>query len=104
VGSYIIEPQFLFGSLCGLGHVGSRMTGVVLHSRVLNSESDKKLLPSHNSDNFCFLFVQLRCYLEEEVVAPVLKTENTAIEIRHAEHVSPSMLKLALTSPINGGR
>jgi hypothetical protein len=43
--------------------------------------------------------------LKEKVAAPVYKTENTAVEIRHADHVAPSIRKeLALTSLTNGGR
>jgi hypothetical protein len=47
----------------------------------------------------------LRSYLEETVAAPVYKTENTAVGIRSADHATPSIRKkLALTSPIRGGR
>jgi hypothetical protein len=35
--------------------------------------------------------------LERKVAAPVKKTQNTAVGIRHADHV-------ALTSPTSGGR
>jgi hypothetical protein len=43
--------------------------------------------------------------LKEKVAASVQKTENTAEEIRHADHVAPSIRKrLALTSPTSGGR
>jgi hypothetical protein len=42
--------------------------------------------------------------LKEKVVAPVQKTESTAVGIRHADHVAPSAQMLALTSPISGGR
>jgi hypothetical protein len=35
--------------------------------------------------------VQLRSYLEEKVAAPVQKTENTTVEIRHADHVAHSL-------------
>jgi hypothetical protein len=36
---------------------------------------------------------------------PVYKAENTAIGIRHADHVAPRYpQKLALTSPTSGGR
>jgi hypothetical protein len=39
------------------------------------------------------------------VAAPVYKTENTAVGIRHADHVAPSILKkLTITSPTSGGR
>jgi hypothetical protein len=31
--------------------------------------------------------------LERKVAAPVQKTENTAIGIRHADHMTPSILK-----------
>jgi hypothetical protein len=42
--------------------------------------------------------------LDEKVAAPVYKTENTAVEIRHADHVATSILKkLELTSPTSGG-
>jgi hypothetical protein len=30
---------------------------------------------------------------KEKVVAPVYKTENTAVGIRHADYVAPSILK-----------
>jgi hypothetical protein len=34
-----------------------------------------------------------------------LETENTAVGIRHADHVAPSIRKkLAITSPTSGGR
>jgi hypothetical protein len=43
--------------------------------------------------------------LDRKVAAPVYKTENTAIGIRHADHVAPSIRKkLAITSPTSGGR
>jgi hypothetical protein len=43
--------------------------------------------------------------LDRKVAAPVYKTENTAVGIRHAEHVAFSVSKkLAITSPTNGGR
>jgi hypothetical protein len=43
--------------------------------------------------------------VEEIVAAPVLKSENTAVGIRSADHAAPSIRKkLALTSPINGCR
>jgi hypothetical protein len=43
--------------------------------------------------------------LDRKVAAPVEKTENTAVGIRHADHVTPSISKkLAITSPTNGGR
>jgi hypothetical protein len=31
--------------------------------------------------------------LDRKVAAPVYKTENTAVEIRHADHVAPSIRK-----------
>jgi hypothetical protein len=31
--------------------------------------------------------------LDRKVAAPVSKTENTAVGIRHADHVAPSILK-----------
>jgi hypothetical protein len=37
--------------------------------------------------------VQLRSYLKEQVAAPVYKSENTAVGIRHADHVAPSIRK-----------
>jgi hypothetical protein len=37
--------------------------------------------------------VQLRSYLEEIVVAPVWKTENTAVGICCADHATPSIRK-----------
>jgi hypothetical protein len=43
--------------------------------------------------------------LDRKVAAPVEKTENTAVGIRHADHVAPSIRKkLAITSPTSGGR
>jgi hypothetical protein len=43
--------------------------------------------------------------LDRKVAAPVWKTENTAVGIRHADHVAPSIRKkLAITSPTSGGR
>jgi hypothetical protein len=43
--------------------------------------------------------------LKEKVAAPVYKGENTAIGIRYANHVAPSISKkLALTSPTSGCR
>jgi hypothetical protein len=42
--------------------------------------------------------------LKEKVAAPVKKAENTAIRIRHADHVAHSIRKkLALTSLTSGG-
>jgi hypothetical protein len=43
--------------------------------------------------------------LDRKVVALVSKTENTAVGIRHADHVAPSIhKKLAITSPTSGDR
>jgi hypothetical protein len=43
--------------------------------------------------------------LDRKVAAPVYKTEITAVRIRHADHVAPSIpQKLAITSPTSGGR
>jgi hypothetical protein len=43
--------------------------------------------------------------LDRKVAAPVYKTENTAVGIRHADHVAPSISKkLAITSTTSGGR
>jgi hypothetical protein len=43
--------------------------------------------------------------LDRKVAAPVYKTENTAVGIRHATHVASSIRKmLAITSPTSGGR
>jgi hypothetical protein len=43
--------------------------------------------------------------LDKKVAAPVQKTEDTAVGIRHADHVAPSIRKkLAITSPTSGGR
>jgi hypothetical protein len=43
--------------------------------------------------------------LEENVAAPVSKSENTAVGIRHADHVTPLCpQKLTLVSPTSGGR
>jgi hypothetical protein len=43
--------------------------------------------------------------LKEKVAAPVYKSENTAVGIRHADHVAPSIRKnLTLTSSTSGGR
>jgi hypothetical protein len=43
--------------------------------------------------------------LDRKLAASVYKTENTAIGIRHAHHVAPSIRKkLAFTSPTSSGR
>jgi hypothetical protein len=42
--------------------------------------------------------------LDRKVTAPDYKTENTAVGIRHADHVAPLLQKLAITSPTSGGR
>jgi hypothetical protein len=43
--------------------------------------------------------------LDRKVAAPVWKAQNTAVGIRHADHVAPSIRKkLATTSPTIGGR
>jgi hypothetical protein len=43
--------------------------------------------------------------LDRKVAAPVYTIENTAVGIRHADHVAPSIRKkLAITSPTSGGR
>jgi hypothetical protein len=43
--------------------------------------------------------------LERKVAAPVYKTENTAVGIRQADHVAPSIRKkLDAASPTSGGR
>jgi hypothetical protein len=42
--------------------------------------------------------------LDRKITAPVYKTENTVVEIRHADHVTPFYpQKLAITSPTSGG-
>jgi hypothetical protein len=42
---------------------------------------------------------------DRKVAAPVWKAENTAVGIRHADHVASSIRKkLAITSPTSGGR
>jgi hypothetical protein len=49
-------------------------------------------------------WVQLTTYLEEMVVPTAYKAENTAVGIRHADHVAPLYpQKLALTSPTSDG-
>jgi hypothetical protein len=43
--------------------------------------------------------------LDRKVAATVYKIENTAVGIRHADHVAPSICKkLAIASPTSGGR
>jgi hypothetical protein len=42
--------------------------------------------------------------LGRNLAAPVYKTENTAVGIRHADHVTLYPQKLAITSPTSGGR
>jgi hypothetical protein len=43
--------------------------------------------------------------LDRKVAAPIYKTENTAIGIRHADRVAPSIRKkLVIASPTSGGR
>jgi hypothetical protein len=47
----------------------------------------------------------LRSYFQIKIAAPVLKSENTAVGIFHADHVSFLYLqKWALTSLTSGGR
>jgi hypothetical protein len=48
-------------------------------------------------------WVQLRNCLKEKVTAPIRKSENTAVGIRHAGHVASCPQKLALISPTIGG-
>jgi hypothetical protein len=44
-------------------------------------------------------------YLKEKIEDPVQKTEITAVGIRHADHATLLyQQKLALTSPVSGGR
>jgi hypothetical protein len=43
--------------------------------------------------------------LDRKIAAPVYKTENTVVGIRHADHVAPSIRKkLTITSPTSGCR
>jgi hypothetical protein len=43
--------------------------------------------------------------LDRKVAASVWKTENTAVGIRHADHMAPCIRKkLAITSPTSGSR
>jgi hypothetical protein len=43
--------------------------------------------------------------LGRKVAAPVQKTENTAVGIRHPDHMAPSIgKKLVITSPTSGDR
>jgi hypothetical protein len=43
--------------------------------------------------------------LDRNIAAPVYKTVNTAVGIRHADHVAPYIRrKLVITSPTSGGR
>jgi hypothetical protein len=43
--------------------------------------------------------------LDRKAAAPAYKTENTAVVIRRADHVAPSIRqRLAITSPTRGGR
>jgi hypothetical protein len=43
--------------------------------------------------------------LDRKIAAAVYKTENTAVGIRHADHVTFSIRKkLVITSPASGGR
>jgi hypothetical protein len=47
----------------------------------------------------------MRSYSKENVATLIYKIENTAVGIRHADHVAPLYLqKLALTSLTSGGR
>jgi hypothetical protein len=47
----------------------------------------------------------VRSYLDEKVAVPAWKAENTAVGIRHTDHVALSMRKkLSLTSPTRGSR
>jgi hypothetical protein len=43
--------------------------------------------------------------LDRKVAAPVWKSENMSVGIRHTDHVAPSIFKkLAITSPTSDGR
>jgi hypothetical protein len=42
--------------------------------------------------------------LDRKVAAPVQKSENTAVGIRHADHVAPSIRKSWQSPPNSGGR
>jgi hypothetical protein len=62
-------------------------------------------VPDYRTENTVFPVRYELSYLEEIVSAPVSKSQNTAVGIRHADHVAPSIRKkLALTSPTSGGR
>jgi hypothetical protein len=41
--------------------------------------------------------------LDRKEAGPVKKTENTAIGIRHAEHVAPSIRKKLAITPLTSG-
>jgi hypothetical protein len=41
--------------------------------------------------------------LDRKVAAPVYKSWNTAVRIRHADHVAPSIRKVGITSPTSDG-
>jgi hypothetical protein len=41
--------------------------------------------------------------LDRKVAAPVYKSDNTAVGIRHADHVALYQQRLALSSPSSGG-
>jgi hypothetical protein len=43
-------------------------------------------------------------FISVNVECPIYKSENTAVEIRHAEHMAPLSAKLALTSLTSVGR
>jgi hypothetical protein len=42
--------------------------------------------------------------LDRKVAAPVKKTENTAVGIRHADHAAPSFSKMLAVTSTSGGR
>jgi hypothetical protein len=85
---------------------GSMATSGVLHSTLSSQISlfifgrlqrlqadDVNLLGDNADKNTPASWIQLRSNLVEKAAAPVWKTENTAVGMRHADHVAPSIRK-----------
>jgi hypothetical protein len=93
---------------------GSYLTGSTIHHRSVASNSDdlntESVIINHVAvvglERGPLILVSItEELLDREVAAPVYKSENTAVGIRHADHVAPSVhKKLAITSPSSVGR
>jgi hypothetical protein len=80
----------LWDRLCGLvvRVLDYRFRGPGLHSRALRKKKVVGLVRGPLS-----LVSTTEELLDRKVAAPVYKTENTAVGIRHTDHVTPSIRK-----------